>query len=141
MRIDSKLPVRAGAPEKKARAASAGASDFARLLQGAAAGESFAAQEAEAAAPPSALAGMLALQEVSDEEIRRKKAVRGGHRMLDALESLRLSLLFGEVPPDQLEIIARRMEEQKRLTADPRLAAIMREIELRAAVELAKFGR
>jgi hypothetical protein len=89
----------------------------------------------------SALDGILALQEVSDEDVGKKKAIRQGLSTLDALEDLRLAILLGEVTPTQLERIQKRMELQRGIAMDPKLQSLMNEIEVRAAVELAKLGR
>ncbi len=103
--------------------------------------ESSAPTEAAPMAPASALSGILALQEVSDEEVSRQKAIRQAHLTLDTLEELRNALLLGEVPMHLLTRIAQRIEAQKQQVSDPRLLSLMKEIELRAAVELAKRER
>jgi hypothetical protein len=90
-------------------------------------------------AAPSSLSGMLALQEISDEEIRRKKLVKQGDDMLDSLEQLRRKLLLGVLPMQTLHDINNQLSLQKQTVADQRLIAIMEEIELRTAVELAKL--
>lgn len=82
---------------------------------------------------------MLMLQEVSDEEANRKKAVRQGHLTLDALENLRDSILFGDVTERQLHHIAQLIEKQREIIVSPQLKAVLDDIELRVAVELAKF--
>lgn len=88
---------------------------------------------------PSSLSGMLALQEISDEEIRRKNLIRQGDDMLDSLEQLRRRLLTGSLPMQVLQDINRQLSAQKQIVNDPRLKAIIDEIELRTAVELAKL--
>jgi|CXWL01.1.fsa_nt_gi hypothetical protein len=90
-------------------------------------------------AAPSSLSGMLALQEISDEEIRRKKLVKQGDDMLDSLEQLRRRLLLGTLPMQVLHDINKQLSLKRQEVADPRLIAIMDEIELRTAVELAKL--
>ena len=141
MKISNNTPVNnASATKKKAKAS--GASGFAGLLGDVGgAGESAATSQSANVAGPSAIDGMLALQEVSDEDIGQKKAVRQGNDMLDALEDLRLSILLGEVSPTQLERIQKRMEQQRGVVMNPELQNLINEIEVRAAVELAKLGR
>jgi hypothetical protein len=91
--------------------------------------------------PPKAdaLAGLLSLQEISDELTGRRRAVARGERLLDALDGLRLALLAGTLPRAQLAALAQLAQEHAALADDPRLAEILAEIELRAAVELAKL--
>jgi hypothetical protein len=114
------------------------------------AGEAFAAElEGEAAAPASVGAGsaatpveaLLALQEVPDALVGQGRAKRHGEALLDQLEQLRLGLLLGRIPRARLERLAELAAIQLERVEDPRLAEILAEIELRAAVELAKLER
>ncbi len=144
MKIDPYSPLQASARVKQVRKASSVSGDgmFAGLLGGLEdAVETTAAEQPKAAAPLSSLDMMLALQEVSDEEVERKRAVRQADATLDALEDLRMSMLMGNVTPAQLERISVRMQAQQMHIHDPNLKAILNEIEIRAAVELAKLGR
>lgn len=109
---------------------------FSALLHGA---SETAEEAAPVSGPGSVWEGMLALQEVSDEEVQRRKILGRGHRMLDLLEQLRLSLLGGMVPASQLGQLASFVKAQKERTNDPRLHDIVNEIEIRTAVELAKL--
>lgn len=101
--------------------------------------------EAEAAsgAPtpgPVALDALLSLQEVPERGGDRTAAQRG-EALLDALDKLRLGLLTGAVPRENLQNLARLAAQQAARADDPRLSEVLREIELRAAVELAKLER
>lgn len=60
---------------------------------------------------------------------------------LEQLDDLRHALLIGALPLIQLERLARNLAVRRGDVADPRLAEVVGEIELRAAVELAKLGR
>lgn len=82
---------------------------------------------------------MLGLQEISDVEIARKQAIKRGKMTLDALDELRVALLIGSVPPHMLTQLEKLVREQRALAPDPQLAAVLDDIELRAAVELAKL--
>ena len=62
-------------------------------------------------------------------------------RMLDKLEEIRLGLLLGTIPQSRLEQLAHLVRAQREQVNDPKLTAILDEIELRAAVELAKLTR
>jgi hypothetical protein len=87
--------------------------------------------------------GMLAAQEVPDalDERSRKQSVDRGAQLLDRLDSLRLRLLEGAVPKDQLGELARLVRARKRAVEDPQLRDIIDEIELRVEVEIAKLAR
>lgn len=108
--------------------------------------EAVGAAEAGGAGEPTpvpTIDSVLALQEVSDatDERSRNTARRYGEKLLDQLEALRLDLLAGAVPKDQLATLARTMRAERRRTDDPRLSEIIDEIELRAEVEIAKLTR
>jgi hypothetical protein len=60
--------------------------------------------------------------------------------MLDELEQIRLGLLLGAIPRAKLEQLAQLVRARREQVDDPRLMAILDEIELRAAVELAKLA-
>jgi hypothetical protein len=49
--------------------------------------------------------------------------------------------LLGDISLHRLEILAHRLREPMPPVTDPRIADLIQEIELRVAVELAKFGR
>ena len=85
------------------------------------------------------LSNLLALQEISEKDVYKRKMVQHGHSMLDSLDKLRRQILMGTVPPHLLHDIARQLSIQKQGVADPQLLAIMEDIELRTAVELAKL--
>ncbi len=86
------------------------------------------------------LDSLLALQEVPDALVSRARAKHRGEELLDQLEQVRLGLLAGRLSRDRLERLVRLAAEQQELRDDPRLSEILAEIELRAAVELAKLG-
>jgi hypothetical protein len=86
---------------------------------------------------------VLALQEAPDATRgrARKRAQERGNMMLDQLEEIRLGLLLGTIPMAKLEQLATLVRAKREQIDDPRLLAILDEIELRAAVELAKLSR
>lgn len=87
---------------------------------------------------------VLALQETPDATTRsraRQRAKERGSLMLDQLEELRLGLLLGTVPLAKLESLAQLVRAKREQIDDPKLLAILDEIEVRAAVELAKLSR
>lgn len=86
------------------------------------------------------LDALLALQEVPPKNSGTSEAARRGHSLLDGLESLRADLLGGHVSEDRLEALAQEVAKQVD-SGDPKVDAVIREIELRVRVELAKLGR
>ena len=100
-------------------------------------------QRAAAAAPIAATSGivaLLALQAVEDPMLAKKKALRRGNALLDALESIKADLLIGQVSEGRLNQVM-AMIGQARERNLPGLDDVLDDIELRARVELAKFGR
>ncbi len=89
------------------------------------------------------LASLMALQGVvvpEDAGEKKRKAVRRGLDVLDVLEGVKLDLLGGGVATDRLERLVDLLG-QRRPSGDDRLDDLVDDIELRARVELAKFGR
>ena len=136
MKIDRVSTARSAPPRRSERARSAGPGAFSRILT-AEAGTA-AVSGTGAAAPVDAL---LALQEVPDALTGRRQAQRRGEDLLDQLEELRLALVFGRLSPATIERLTALAASQRERVEDPRLADILNEIEVRAAVELAKLGR
>lgn len=82
---------------------------------------------------------LLALQDVGGPLERKRRAVRRAGRILDVLDELKLALLDGELSLGQLERLSRAIRDERGLTDDPKLEELLDEIELRAAVEMAKL--
>jgi hypothetical protein len=80
------------------------------------------------------------LQGVEDFPQRKKRAVAKGRHALDALDSLKVALLDGTVDRGTLARLKVAAEGLTAATGDARLDAVMQEIDLRLAVELAKAG-
>jgi hypothetical protein len=59
--------------------------------------------------------------------------------MLDVLDQVKVALLDGELSGADLERLQRSIREERAGTDDPALEAVLDEVELRAAVELAKL--
>ncbi len=90
-----------------------------------------------------AVDSILAVQQVPDalDSESRRRARQYGDELLDRLEGLRRDILLGVVSKDRLAGLAQTLRAQRTETEDPRLSAIIDEIELRARVEIAKLTR
>ena len=84
------------------------------------------------------VSALMALQGVEDATERRRRALRRGGGLLDRLEELKLALLSGEAGEGTLERLGRSLREERPIDADPDLNSLLAQIDLRAAVELAK---
>lgn len=93
------------------------------------------------AAPLAAVDALLTLQAVPDAGDGRKRAVKRASHMLDLLEDIRIGLLEGLIPRMKLESLLRIVQLRRDDVGDPRLNGVLDEVELRARVELAKYGR
>ena len=82
---------------------------------------------------------MLGFQEVDGAEYDKRKALKQGRLTLEALSQLRDSLLFGSLPVSSIQRLERLVASERTATTDPVLNGILDEIELRAAVEMAKL--
>lgn len=104
------------------------------------------AGDVRAADGPSSLGGIDALlmaQSVDDpaERQSRQRLLRRGEDILDKLEEVRHGLLLGTVPEEKLMDLAQMVRGHRANCQDPRLGALLDEIELRAEVEIAKLSR
>lgn len=98
--------------------------------------------ETRAAAPASSLGGvgaLLAVQMVGDSLEGRRRGVRRGRNLLDALDGLKIALLGGRVSAGELQRLVMLVEGRERDSDDPRLESLLDEIETRARVEVAKL--
>jgi hypothetical protein len=82
---------------------------------------------------------LVALQDVGGPLERKRRAVGRASRMLDALDDIKAGLLVGELSSGDLDRLRRAVRDERDHTDDPNLEAVLDEIELRAAVEVAKL--
>ncbi|WP_207476480.1 flagellar assembly protein FliX [Arenibaculum pallidiluteum] len=142
MKIEGPGSTRGPAGAKRAgRADGTLAGTFARALHG-----SDEAQEAGSAGAAPAVGGvgaLLAAQEVEDSTSgpsRGKARARArAEALLDKLDEIRAGLLTGSLPAATLHEMQRLVQTQRDQIDDPKLAAVLDEIDLRAQVELAKL--
>jgi len=135
-----------GSVRKAGKATRSGGASFRNSLGDAEPADGGEAVAASAAASVGAAESLLALQEVdaAGDALTgggNRRAFSWGEDMLDALDGVRTGLLLGIIPADKLEELAQSASDRKVQAEDPKLAAILDEIELRARVELAKLQR
>ena len=102
--------------------------------------ESTPASSVVSAGPVTSVDSLLALQEVPDAMTGRSKGIMRAEDMLDHLDDIRLGLLMGAIPKHKLTSLVQVVRDQRDQVDDSRLATVLDEIEVRAAVELAKLG-
>jgi hypothetical protein len=111
-------------------------------------GKSFAAEETADGKTAAALTGtgpiaavdtILALQGVEDSTDGRTHGVHHGEQLLTLLDEVRDGLLSGGIPRMTLNRLALAITKRRESFADPKLQAVIDEIDLRARVELAKL--
>jgi hypothetical protein len=134
MRIDQKSPLSSAASTAGPRRA-AGGQRFSLAGEG-----TSSTSGTSAASPLASLDALLALQGEGDVTERKRRSVKRGNDILDALDRLKAALLSGRVATADLQAIAARLADRKELSGDPRLDELISHIELRAQVELAKLG-
>jgi len=84
---------------------------------------------------------LVALQGFEDPAERKKRAVRGGRSALDALDTLKLELISGNLDQSALNRLRALSGSLGEETGDPGLDQVMAEIDLRVQVEIAKLSR
>ncbi|MEX2454571.1 MAG: flagellar assembly protein FliX [Rhodospirillaceae bacterium] len=136
MKIAGTGPVPSSSPRRRSQSGGASEGTFAERLT-----SSRPAAGAGQAGPVGGMEGLLAIQEVDDEGRRRRRAREHGEAVLDRLDEIRHALLTGSLNPDSLQRLLRQVRRERADFDDPGLRGILDEIELRAAVELAKLGR
>ncbi len=98
------------------------------------------AAPSNAAQATSAMGGVadVGTQGVEDPTERRRRAIRRGHGLLDRLDELKLALLDGATGEAALGRLAKTIGEERPEDPDAGLSQVLNQIDLRAAVELAK---
>jgi hypothetical protein len=134
MRIDPLRPMSASTPSRRSEQAGA---DF-----------SLPQTEAPKSAAPARASGhvlgvgaIMALQTEGDTGARRRRQVRRASAILDELDALQRTLAGnGAEATDRLSAIARLVRDSEPVE-EAELESVLREIDVRAAVELAKAER
>tara|TARA_R100000005_G_scaffold96537_1_gene84312 strand:- start:4750 stop:5175 length:426 start_codon:yes stop_codon:yes gene_type:complete len=135
-------PGRTGATSGSKSGKSAGKSGAKFTLENDAV-ESAASGGVASSSPISSIEALVTLQGIDgDEQPRRgnRDAAQKGEELLEKLETIRGGLLSGGLTVDNLKELQNTLSGYAAEADDPRLREIVREIEVRAAVELAKYG-
>ncbi len=98
-------------------------------------------REVSGPAQISSIDTIVALQAVDDANDRRRQAVETGDRILDLLDDLKVGVLSGHIKESDLAQLRKTVEKQYSVDDDPGLNDVLRQIDLRARVELAKLKR
>lgn len=137
MKIAGTGPINPSSLRRRDKAGGTQKSTFASELS-----QSRHANSATVANQVESLSGLLNAQEVDDESNRgRKSAVDRAELLLDKLEQLRHGLLLGKISGRQLTDLVNTVRRRQDQFVDPKIRVILEEIELRAAVELAKLRK
>ncbi len=138
MKIDSPGSVRTNSVRRTGKSRNGQGSEFAKHIS---TGTETTPVAGGSAAQLDSVEALVALQEVPDATRQTKRPEqRHAEDLLDRLDQIRLGLLRGNLSRIDLQALVLRMAERRRDTGDPRLIAIVDEIELRAKVELAKLS-
>jgi hypothetical protein len=110
-------------------------------------GFSISEQKSAASAAPVAtlrtiggIDALIALQGQDDPAERRRRAVKRGRVALDALDELKTEVLSGTLGPSTLMRLKSAGAELRDASGDAGLDAVLTEIDLRLAVEIAKIS-
>lgn len=71
----------------------------------------------------------------------RRRAIENASETLDVLDDIKLGLLAGEVPISKLTELLSHVANERSEIQDPALTHVLDHIDLRAQVELAKYGK
>ena len=139
MKISGSGPIRrtseTGRPKKKGAGKGA---DFAAELDETVQDKS---ARVSGSGPVAAVDALLSVQEVGDATKGRNRGTVRAQLMIDGLDDIRQGLLMGSIPRSKLTALVKVVREERDQAEDPKLSAILDEIELRAAVELAKLDQ
>lgn len=130
--------------KKTEKVKSAGGGFASALNETASSDDTPAASSIDTVSPVASVDALLAVQQVDDStsgKSPKRQAMDWAEGLVDQLDQIRHALLQGRIPPERLHQLAKDIATRKQNTNDPRLESILDDIELRAAVELAKHSR
>ncbi|MGY8999844.1 MAG: flagellar assembly protein FliX [Rhodospirillales bacterium] len=90
-----------------------------------------------------AVGSILTAQEVGEDNGQKSRHLvqKYGEDILDRLDEIQRDLLVGAISKDRLTSLAQTLRRKKSTIDDPSLLRIIKDIELRAEIELAKYTR
>lgn len=106
-----------------------------------AAGEAEETSSASGVAELSSMSALLSLQDLNDMGEVNAKEFKRGEDILEQLNDLRMGLLSGIIPPDKLTNLTNLIKTSQQEAIDPQLQEILKDIEVRALVELEKIHK
>lgn len=135
MKIDASGSVRTNATRRKSGAGSV-AGDFAAHMNGPAKAHTPAVSAPTQISSVGALVALQASADFGNDAAEIDRA----EDLLDQLDRIRVGILTGSMSGATLQNIVQRLSQRRTEGVEPRLAALIDEIELRARVELAKLS-
>lgn len=138
MKIQAPGSVRPNAPRRTVKNTSSGGSSFASHIRSDSATQGAAVGGSAQIGSVEALLAVQANTPVAGDG--RTAEVKHAEDLLDRLDAIRVGILTGGLSRSMLEGIVARLESRRDSDGDPRLTALVEEIELRAKVELAKLS-
>lgn len=140
MKISENGSVRSQPIRRLARSGNSKSTEFAHHLTSGDEDQMPASAPVTGSASVGSVDSLLSLQEVGDAASGRSNGLQRASDLLEHLDEIRYGLLVGGLSRSSLLDLARSVRQQRAMIGDPRLAVILDEIELRAAVELAKYS-
>jgi hypothetical protein len=134
MKIDSNTPIRSIPSKGKGTNAAKGNSGFASHI-----GSHTSPQSPSVIQPMVGIESLMALQEVPDALARSKIVRVRARKLLDHLDEIKIGLVLGAFSKQNLLDLKNLVDSKVEDFEDPGLQEILKEIELRVHVELAKL--
>ncbi len=131
----------ASSTKRKSKTVDDGGSFAENLRETQAGGGATAATDTTAVSGADAVLAAQSVGDAVDDEPARRRLTEFADDVLDRLDELRLGILLGRFPKEQLAGMAQKLRQKRQESTDPRLNEIIQEIELRAEVEIAKYSR
>lgn len=139
VKIESTSLSRSTALSKSKKANSPGTSFSNTFVSGAKTSQTEGKMDTDKIAGIQAPEGIFQIQEISDALGSRRKTMERGETLLNGLDLLKIQLLGGRVSKSSLEQLKKLLDDQHAHSIDIELESVLKEIELRVQVELAKL--